>query len=95
MLESRLGRSPSESELAAALGYTQEQLQQVLAQVSLMATAALDEMVADHSEASTLADTIADDAEGPGALFERRELRGQLAAAIEAMPEREKVVLTL
>jgi RNA polymerase sigma factor for flagellar operon FliA len=94
-LESRLGRSPSESELAAALGYTEGQLQQVLGQLSLIGPVALDAMLGDPGEAATLADTLADDADGPGALFERRELRGQLAEAIETMPEREKVVLTL
>jgi RNA polymerase sigma factor for flagellar operon FliA len=97
-LESRLGRSPSEAELATALGYTEGQLQQVLGQLSLIGPVALDEMLGDPGgpgETATLADTLADDADGPGALFERRELRGQLAEAIEAMPEREKVVLTL
>ncbi|CAN5905076.1 RNA polymerase sigma factor WhiG [soil metagenome] len=94
-LESQLGRSPTEPELAAALGYTEGQLRQVLGQVSLIATTTLDELLGDHGESATLADTIADDAEGPGAVLERRELRAQLAHAIEAMPEREKVVLTL
>jgi RNA polymerase sigma factor for flagellar operon FliA len=94
-LEATLRRSPSEGELAVELGYTEVQLQQVLGQLSLTGMAALDEMLGDRSDSTTLADTIADQAEGPGQLLELRETRGQLAEAIERMPEREKVVLTL
>ena len=47
------------------------------------------------TDATTLADTIPDQADGPMAMLEQSELRSQLAAAIDRMPEREKVVLTL
>ena len=94
-LEAELKRSPTEAELAAELEMSDAQLQQVLGQLSLTGVAALDEMLGDRSDATTLADTIPDRGDGPGALFERSELRGQLAEAIERMPEREKVVLTL
>ena len=57
--------------------------------------AALDEMLGDRGESTTLADTIADQSAGPVALAELSEMRGQLAEAIERMPEREKIVLTL
>jgi RNA polymerase sigma factor FliA len=49
----------------------------------------------DRSEATTLADTIADKGEGPSGLYEVEEMRQALATAINRMPEREKVVLTL
>lgn len=94
-LEAELLRSPSEIELAAELGYTETQLQQVLRQLSLTGMAALDELLGDRSESTTLADTIPDQADGPGQLMELSETRIQLAEAIERMPEREKVVLTL
>ena len=94
-LEAELHRSPSEAELAEELGFTDAQLQQVLRQLSLTGMAALDEMLGDRSESTTLGDTIPDRADGPGALLEMSEMRGQLAEAIERMPEREKIVLTL
>lgn len=94
-LEATLHRAPSEVELADELGCTTEALQATLGQVSLTGILALDEMLGDRSEPATLADTLADRADGPGALFERSELRQQLAAAIERMPEREKIVLSL
>jgi len=94
-LEGTLHRSPTEAELAEELGYSEAQLQTTLGQLSLTGVAALDEMLGDRSDATTLGDTIADQADGPVAMLEHRELRGQLAEAIERMPEREKVVLTL
>jgi RNA polymerase sigma factor FliA len=94
-LEARLKRSPTEPELAEELDMSEAQLHQVLGQLSLTGVAALDEMLGDRSDSTTLGDTIADRADGPGALLERSELRVQLAEAIEKMPEREKVVLTL
>ncbi len=95
-LEARHHRSPTERELARELDMTVAQLQAVLGQLSLTGVAALDEMLGDRSETSTtLGDTIAERSEGPGALLERSELRSQLAEAIERMPEREKIVLTL
>ena len=94
-LEARLKRSPTEAELAAELDMTDTQLQTVLGQLSLTGVAALDEMLGDRGDATTLGDTIPDAGDSPGALLERSELRGQLAEAIERMPDREKMVLTL
>jgi RNA polymerase sigma factor for flagellar operon FliA len=94
-LEAQLKRSPTEQELAAELDMTETQLQTVLGQLSLTGMAALDEMLGDRGDATTLGDTIPDKGDGPGALLERVELREQLAEAIERMPEREKIVLTL
>ncbi len=94
-LEARLKRSPTEAELAEELDMTDTQLQAVLGQLSLTGVAALDEMLGDRGDATTLGDTIPDSGDSPGALLERSELRGQLAEAIERMPEREKMVLTL
>ena len=94
-LEAQLKRSPTDAELAAELEMSDDQLQSVLGQLSLTGVAALDEMLGDRSDATTLGDTIPDGDDGPGQLLERSELRSQLAEAIERMPEREKVVLTL
>lgn len=94
-LESQLHRSQTETELADELGYTESQLHQVLGQLSLTGMAALDEMLGDRGDSTTLADTIPDQSDGPVAMLEQSELRSQLAAAIDRMPEREKVVLSL
>lgn len=97
-LEAREGRAPSDDEVAAELGWTESQFQQVLSQISVVGMAALDEILmvgGDRGEALTLGDTIADSGHGPTGAFEVTEVRQMLSQAINGMPEREKVVLTL
>jgi RNA polymerase sigma factor for flagellar operon FliA len=96
-LEGVLHRSPSDDELAAEMRVTPEQLQATLSQISSLGIVALDETlsVGDRSEAATLGDTIPDRGDGPVATYEVEEMRHILATAINTMPEREKIVLTL
>jgi RNA polymerase sigma factor for flagellar operon FliA len=97
-LESQLHRSPSDEELAAELGVGEAQLQQTLGRISFVGLVALDEMLSvggERGESMTLGDTIADSGEGPMAKSEVEEMRHILAQAINRMPEREKIVLTL
>jgi RNA polymerase sigma factor for flagellar operon FliA len=97
-LEGQLHRTPSDDELATELGVTEDQLQTTLSQISFVGLVALDEMLAvggDRGDALTVGDTIADAGEGPVAAYEVEEMRHILADAINRLPEREKVVLTL
>ena len=79
--------------LIAELDMTDGQLQSVLGQLSLTGVAALDEMLGDRGDSTTLGDTIPDNGDGPGALLERSELRGQLAEAIEEWSEGRAVIV--
>ena len=97
-LEAKLGRTPTDAEVAKELGWTDAQFQQTLSQISTVGLAALDEILVvggERGEALTLGDTIADASHGPMGAFEVAELRQLLATAINTMPEREKIVLTL
>jgi RNA polymerase sigma factor FliA len=97
-LEGELGRSPSDVELAKALDVSENDLQSTYTQISFVGVVALDDMFPrtnDRTEAATLADTIPDRGEGPMGLYEVEELRQALASALNRMPEREKIVLTL
>ncbi|MDZ7675978.1 MAG: RNA polymerase sigma factor WhiG [Acidimicrobiales bacterium] len=96
-LESRLHRAPTEDEVADELDMTLEQLHTALSKISFVGVVALDEFVgsSERDSSTTLGDTIATDEEGPGDVFEIQEMRGVLAEAVERLPEREKVVLTL
>jgi len=97
-LEASLHRTPSDTELALELHLTDDQLQTTLSQISFVGLVALDEMLSvggDRGESLTLGDTIADSGEGPPAVYEVEEMRHILADAINRMPEREKIVLTL
>lgn len=97
-LEAELHRTPTEAELAEAMGMSEEQLREVLSQISFRGIAALDEMLSggpDRGEGVTLGDTIADGDDGPGQAYELSEMRQILAEAIGGMGERERIVLSL
>ncbi|MCU0270194.1 MAG: sigma-70 family RNA polymerase sigma factor [Acidimicrobiales bacterium] len=97
-LEGERHRTPTDEELALELEMTDDQFQQTLSQISFVGLVALDEMLSvggDRGESLTLGDTLADSGEGPVQAYEVEEMRHILADAINRMPEREKIVLTL
>ena len=93
-LEAKLGRAPSDEELADALDVTTEELDGMLAKISFVGVVALDEMLS-GGDSMTLGDTIPDSGAGPVGSFEVEEMRQLLAESINNMTEREKIVLTL
>jgi RNA polymerase sigma factor FliA len=97
-LEHELLRTPSDAEVAEELGTTEEELQNVFTQISFFGLVALEETVsvgAERSESVTLGDTIPDPGLGPVGAFEVQETKQILAQALNRLPEREKIVLTL
>jgi RNA polymerase sigma factor for flagellar operon FliA len=98
-LERGLGRAPSEEEVAEHLGISRGELHDVTTQISLVSVMALEETVRggeDSGEARSLLDTLADAANtDPTSELEGQEMRGLLAAAINSLSEREKIVVTL
>jgi len=74
------------------------ELHDVVTQISFVSVLALDETVsvgADRGEQVSLIDTLADKGFDPSTGVESQETRGMLAAAINALSEREKIVVTL
>lgn len=98
-LEAKHHRAPSDEELASELRWTDDQLQTALNQIANVGLAALDEILTgsgERGESITLGDTIADrSSHGPMGAFEVAETRQLLAQAVNGLPEREKIVLTL
>jgi RNA polymerase sigma factor FliA len=97
-LESMLKRQPSEQEMAERLGITRRELHDVVSQISFVSVLALDELVsvgADRGEQVSLIDTLADRGLDPTSGVESQETRSLLAAAINELSEREKIVVTL
>jgi len=95
-LEHRLLRTPTDEEVAAEMGVSKEDLQQVFTQISFVGLVALDEVLGGgDGQSQTLGDTLADKGEGPGGAFEGEEMKQILALAINRLGEREKIVLTL
>ncbi len=97
-LEGMLKRAPTETEMAERLGISIQELHEVISQISFVSVLALDELLSvgsDRGEQITLLDTLADRGTDPGAGLEGQETRGLLAAAINSLSEREKIVVTL
>jgi RNA polymerase sigma factor for flagellar operon FliA len=98
-LENELHRSPDDDEVAAELDMSRDDLDKALSQISLTGLVALDELLqASSSErggSATLGDTIADGAHDPVEAYEVDEMKHLLADAINRMPDRERLVLTL
>jgi len=98
-LEASLHRTPSEAEVAAELGISLGELHQLFSQVSFVNVLALDELLGSGGERGdkvSLGDTLEDTrAEDPVAAFESEETKYLLARAINLLPEREKIVVTL
>jgi RNA polymerase sigma factor FliA len=98
-LEARLRRTPSEGEVAAEMGIPVDELHAVFSQLSLANVVALEELLHAGSEGGdrlSLMDTLEDTAaDNPVEVAEDRELRRLLARAINTLPEREKIVVTL
>jgi RNA polymerase sigma factor for flagellar operon FliA len=98
-LEARLHRTPTEAEVAQELGIALEDLHHIFSQVSFVNVVALDELLTAGGEKGdklSLVDTLEDTkAEDPVQAFESEETKHLLAKAINTLPEREKIVVTL
>jgi RNA polymerase sigma factor for flagellar operon FliA len=97
-LESRLGRAPSDAEIAAKIGISEDELEESLTDISRSSIAALDELwsVSGEGDQVSLLDTIEDDSgPRPDQALDETEMRAVLAEAISRLPEREKLVVTL
>jgi len=98
-LEAQTGRAPTDKEIAAKLGVSQDELGENLLEISRSSIAALDELWTISSSGGdqvALIDTI-EDTQGPEpqAALAQTEMREALGEAIARLPEREKLVVTL
>ena len=87
-LEARLGRAPTDEEIAKKLGITEEELEEtrrVAESVNASALRYIDTQTADLAMAEAR----------PAEALDETELREALADAIARLPEREKLVVTL
>jgi RNA polymerase sigma factor for flagellar operon FliA len=98
-LEAKLRRTPTEAEVATELGISLDDLQTIFSQVSFVNVIALDELLnvgGERGDKLSLVDTLEDTkAENPVEVFEAEETKYLLSRAINTLPEREKIVVTL
>ncbi len=98
-LEAQLLRAPTDEEIAAKLGVSEDELDEALLEISRSSIAALDELWSNPTgsgDTVALVDTLEDPhAVRPGGELEATEVRELIGEAIAALPEREKLVITL
>jgi RNA polymerase sigma factor for flagellar operon FliA len=98
-LEAKLRRTPTEQEVADELSISTTELRAIFGQVSFVNVLALDELLntgGEKGDKLSLVDTLQDSkAEDPVQAFEAEEMKYLLAGAINTLPEREKIVVTL
>jgi RNA polymerase sigma factor for flagellar operon FliA len=96
-LEHRLKRSATEEELAEHMGIAVPTLQTQLGEIAGLGFVALDELLDPGERSSaTIGDLLSDARVGaPGESFEKQETRYFLSDAINRLPERERLVITL
>lgn len=96
-LEEKLGRTPTNTELAEELGVTKAKVQTMLAESNNFVLSLDDRFGSKDSEGSmSLIDVVEDkNSPDPEGAIEAVELRKRLAAAIASLPEREKLLIAL
>jgi RNA polymerase sigma factor for flagellar operon FliA len=97
-LEAKLGRAPTDEEIADKLGLSEEDLNEALSEISRTSIAALDELwtVSSGGDQIALIDTIEDTAgPNPQSALAETEMKEAIGEAISRLPEREKLVVTL
>ena len=93
-LEQAHGRAPAEKELANALGMSLGDYQKMLQDARGHQLISFEDMIEDGDE-DYLERHLVDDAGDPARIFEDASLRQLLVQAIEALPEREKLMMAL
>jgi RNA polymerase sigma factor for flagellar operon FliA len=96
-LTNELGRSPSDSEVAAALDLTPERYYELLTEVKGVNLFSLDETIATDKEGDSLkiVDLVIDSDGLPEHKIVETESVEELTAAVESLSEREQLVLAL
>jgi RNA polymerase sigma factor FliA len=98
-LENQLTRAPTDEEIAAELEIDVEEFHDILNQISCASIVALDEFwdtAGPSQDKVNLIDTIEDaDAPDPSRAYRVQAIKETLAAAIQRLPERERIVIGL
>ena len=97
-LENKLKRPPSDAEIAEEMEISNDDLTAIYTQLSTISLVALDELMSVESGGDRLSmmETLEDTkTAGPTEAFESEEMKQILGEAVNRLPEREKIVITL
>ena len=94
-LEQKLGRAPQESEIAAEMGVSLAEYQDMLGKVRGTQLVYLEDMSGDDGDNDYLDRHVGDEAANPPAQLQDQRMREVLIAAIKTLPEREQYVMSM
>ncbi|MCH7343984.1 RNA polymerase sigma factor FliA [Pelomonas sp. CA6] len=94
-LEQKLGRAPQESEIAAEMGISLGEYQEMLSKVRGTQLVYLEDISGDDGDEDFLDRHVSDDAADPMSLLQDHRMRSALVAAIKNLPEREQYVMSM
>ncbi|MBQ0958471.1 RNA polymerase sigma factor FliA [Ideonella sp. 4Y11] len=94
-LEQKLGRAPHESEIAAEMGITLGQYQDILTKVRGTQLVYLEDMSGDEGGDEFLDRHVANEDANPLAMLQDHRMREALVEAIKHLPEREQYVMSM
>jgi RNA polymerase sigma factor for flagellar operon FliA len=94
-LEQKLGRAPSESEIAKEMGLTLTDYQELLGKVRGTQLVYLEDMTGDDGDDDYLDRHVADETSNPLSLLNDHRMREALVEAIKNLPEREQYVMSM
>lgn len=97
-LEGRLSRTPSDDELREELGASHEEYERTMGEIGRATVVSLDSVirVERNDDSVPLSEVIEDTASpGPAEILDAAETLRLLSEALDALPERERLVLTL
>ena len=98
-LENELARVPTDPEIASQMGISLSDLRSLYQQISFVSIVALDELMTvggEKGDSLPLIETLQDSGTAdPVAAFESEEMKRILLDAINKLPDREKIVVTL
>ena len=94
-LEQRLGRAPQESEIAAEMGMSLADYQDLLGKVRGTQLVYLEDMSGDEGDNDFLDRHVGDETVNPLAQLQDHRMRAALVEAIKTLPEREQYVMSM
>ena len=94
-LQQKLGRAPSEGEIAKEMGLSLADYQEMLGKVRGTQLVYLEDMTGDDGDADYLDRHVADENENPLAMLQDQRMRMALVEAIKHLPEREQHVMSM
>jgi RNA polymerase sigma factor FliA len=94
-LQQKLGRSPTEGEIAKQMDLSLVDYQELLGRVRGTQLVYLEDMSGEDGDNDYLDRHVADESENPVALLKDRRMREALVEAIKTLPEREQYVMSM